>query len=318
MSDNTSATTMNLPPVDVVGLGLNAMDYITVVPEFPRPDSKVSISEIRLEPGGQVATALVVCRRLGLDVRYVGSVGSDALGQAQLASLESEGVPTDHVRVVPGATTQLAIAIVEEDVGERTILWHRDPLLIYPEALVTPHLVGSARLLHLDGRDSRAALCAARLARKAGIPVMVDIDKRYDDSTEELLSLVDYLIAAESFALEFTSSRTGPDAVLALAECFPQAVTGVTLGARGAIFVQEGHALHSHAFDVPVRDTTGAGDVFHGAFIFGVLSGWDLAETIRFSHATAAIKCGQLGARTGIPRLSEIREFLETARERND
>jgi len=316
MSDPPGATTIAPSPVDVAGLGLNAMDYVTVVPVFPEPQSKVPISELRLEPGGQVATALVACRRLGLAVRYIGSVGSDDLGRAQLASLRSEGIATDWVRIVEGATSQLAIAIVEEGVGERTILWHRDPKLVYPESGVSPELIGRARLLHLDGRDSRAALRAAGIARELHIPVMIDIDKRYDNTTEELLGRVDYLIAAESFALEFTGAAGAPEAALALSEEFPQALTGVTMGAGGAVFVEAGRPVRSRAFEVEVRDTTGAGDVFHGAFIYGILSRWDLGTTTRFAHAAAAMKCRRLGARTGIPRLDEVREFLRTARER--
>jgi sulfofructose kinase len=316
MSNRADATPNTSPPVDVVGLGLNAMDYIAIVPEFPSPETKVEISEVRLEPGGQVATALVTCRRLGLTVRYIGSVGSDDLGRAQLASLVAEGISTSYVRVVPHATTQMAVAIVQEAVGERTILWHRDPRLIYPAGELRHEVITEGRLLHLDGRDSEAALRAARIARGAGIPVMVDIDKRYDETTEGLLETVDYLIAAEEFALGFTGADNTRDAVMALAGRFPQAVVGVTLGPRGAIFAAEGGLVESPAFDVPVRDTTGAGDVFHGAFIFGVLDGWDLETTTRFAHAAAAMKCREPGARTGIPRLEEIQRFLETARPR--
>lgn len=318
MSDHPDATTMNVPRVDVVGLGLNAMDYITVVPRFPEPESKVPISEIRLEPGGQVATALVVCRRLGLDVRYIGSVGSDDLGRAQLASLELEGIPTRYVRIVDGATTQMAIAIVEAGRGERTILWHRDPRLIYPAEEISLDIIARARLLHLDGRDTMAALRAARFAHESGVPVMIDIDKRYDETTEELMGMVDYLIAPVSFAREFTGCTDAPAAALALASQFPQAVTGITLGPAGAIFVRDGRPIRSRAFRVPVRDTTGAGDVFHGAFIFGILGGWSLDQTIRFAHAAAAIKCQVLGARAGIPRLDEIARFLESAQEREN
>jgi sulfofructose kinase len=318
MPDNARATSTLLPPVDVVGLGLNAMDYVTVVPAFPRPNSKMSIREVRLEPGGQVATALVTCRRLGLDVRYIGSVGSDDLGRTQLASLAREGIDTGLVRVVDGAATQMAIAIVEEGVGERTILWYRDPALTYPWSEVSAAAISNARLLHLDGRDTEAALRAAHLARESGVAIAIDIDKRYDDTTEELLGLVDYLIAAESFALEFTRCDTVGEAALSLSRRWPQALTGVTMGDRGAVFVRNGKVVRSHAFDVPVRDTTGAGDVFHGAFIFGVLNHWDLEETTRFAHAAAALKCRQIGARTGIPRMSEIRAFLKTAQERRD
>jgi sugar/nucleoside kinase (ribokinase family) len=302
--------------VDVVGLGLNAMDFVAFVSEFPRPDSKVEIRELSLEPGGQVATALVTCRRLGLRVRYLGSVGSDDLGRAQLESLRREGIATDHVRIVEGATTQTAIAIVPEGTGERTILWHRDSRLTFPPESVGRAALEGARLLHLDGRDSRAALAAARMAEESGIPVMVDIDKRYDETTEELLGRVDYLIAAGSFALEITGCRDEVEAAMALSERFPRALSGITLGAGGAVFVDEGRPVRSPAFEVEVRDTTGAGDVFHGAFIFGVLSGWDLHRTIRFAHATAAMKCRAPGARRGIPALREVQEFLETARER--
>lgn len=316
MPNPTDATPNLGPRVDVVGLGLNAMDYITVVPDFPRPETKVEIAEVRLEPGGQVATALVTCRRLGLEVRYIGSVGSDHLGQAQLASLDSEGIATEHVRVVPGATTQMAIAIVQKEIGERTILWHRDPKLIYPAAELQPGDITDARLLHLDGRDSEAALRAARIARAAGIPVMVDIDKLYDETTGRLLETVDYLIAAGEFAVAFTNAASFSEAAMALAGRFPQAVVGVTLGAGGAIFVENGALVASAAFDVAVRDTTGAGDVFHGAFIFGILEGWGLEATTRFAHAAAAMNCRELGARGGIPGLEEIRRFLETARPR--
>jgi sugar/nucleoside kinase (ribokinase family) len=290
------------------------MDYITLVPAFPAPETKVPITSVRLEPGGQVATALVTCRRLGLTARYIGSVGSDELGRQQLESLEREGLDPSWVRVVPGATTQMAISIVEEGVGERTILWHRDPRLIYPEAEIPPEAIRRARLLHLDGRDGRAALAAARIAREAGIPVMIDIDKWYDETTGPLLGLVDYLIAAGSFALELTGESTGEAAALGLARRFPRAVTGVTMGARGAVFVRDNEPIASRAFDVEVRDTTGAGDVFHGAFIVGVLGGWDLGETTRFAHAAAALKCREPGARRGIPRAHEVEAFLATAR----
>jgi sulfofructose kinase len=306
----------SLTRVDVLGLGLNAMDYITVVPQFPQPGKKTAIREVRLEPGGQVATALTVCRRFGLQARYLGSVGSDELGRLQIESLEKEGIDASLVRVVEDTTTQLAFIVLEQSVGERTILWHRDERLTFPENEVTREIVASGRILHLDGRDSAAALRAAEWARETHIPVVIDIDKIYDASTVQLLNLVDYLVAAEELATEMTGFENAEDAASALAERFPRATTGVTLGRAGAVFVLEGMPERSPAFEVDIRDTTGAGDVFHGAFIFGVLQEWDIRKTIRFAHATAAMKCRQYGARAGIPTLAEVESFLETARER--
>lgn len=316
MSSQSDATTIPPARFDVVGFGLNAMDYITVLPEFPQPQTKIQIREVRLEPGGQVATALATCCRLGLRGRYIGSVGSDRLGEMQLESLRQEGIDIELVRIVEGATSQLAFALVEEHVGERTILWHRDSRLIFPASALRREEILSGRLLHLDGRDSAAALQAARWTRRSKVPIVIDIDQIYDETTVELLTLVDYLIAAEDFANHLTGQNDPEAAAKELAARFPQALTGITLGTRGAIFVCDNELHRSFAFDVPVRDTTGAGDVFHGAFIFGILEGWDRETTIRFAHAAAAMKCTMLGARRGIPRLEEVEEFLETARER--
>jgi sulfofructose kinase len=285
--------------LDVVGLGLNAMDTICVVPEFPRLNTKTHMREVRVEPGGQVATALTTCSRFGLRARYIGSVGNDSWGKAQLASLQTENLEL-HVREVEGATSQIAIIVIEEGVGERTILWRRDPRLVYPVEMLRRELITSARILHLDGCDSAAALQTAKWAREARIPVVIDIDEIYDDSTHELLRLVDYLIASSDFAED----------PLELAERYGCAVVGITRGADGATFVdRDRRVIQSPGFEVPVADTTGAGDVFHGGFIYGLLQGWQLEETIRFANAVAAMKCMQIGARNGIPNLQQAQAF---------
>jgi len=286
--------------VDVAGLGLNAMDTICVVPVFPRPTSKIHMCEVRVEPGGQVATALVTCTRLGLTARYIGSVGTDSWGKAQLASLRAEKLEL-HVREVENAGSQVAIILIEEGIGERTILWRRDPALQYPIGELDRDLITNAKILHLDGCDSAAALQAAHWARKAGVPVIIDIDEIYDDSTHELLTLVDYLIASSDFA-------ENPEELAARYGC---RVVGITRGPEGAVFFDHGRLLRSSAFKVPVVDTTGAGDVFHGAFIYGLLQNWHPEDVIQFAHAAAAMNCMQIGARRGIPTLSAVKEFLK-------
>jgi sugar/nucleoside kinase (ribokinase family) len=298
-----SATLQN-NTIDVVGLGLNAMDTICVVPGLPRFNTKTHIREVRIEPGGQVATALATCTRLGLRARYIGSVGKDDWGKAQIASLQTENLEL-HVREVDGATSQVAIILIEEGVGERTILWRRDPKLQYPVEDLRRELIVGARLLHLDGCDSAASLQAAKWAREAGIPVVIDIDEVYNDSTHELLRLVDYLIASSDFAEDPRE----------LAERYGCPVVGITRGAEGATFVdRDRRVLHVPGFKVNVADTTGAGDVFHGGFIYGLLQGWALEENVRFANAVAAMKCTQIGARRGIPRLEEVRIFLRNSK----
>jgi sulfofructose kinase len=295
--------------VDVVGLGLNAMDTICVVDRFPEPNTKTAIQNVRVEPGGQVATALVTCATLGLKTRYIGSVGNDDRGRMQIESLRSAGLDTSLVRVVEGAVTQFAIILLEKGVGERTILWHHDPLLNYPLEQLDRTIITSGRILHLDGCDTAAALQAARWAREASIPVIVDIDEMYDDSTEELLRHVDYLIAAEDFARRVLGDVAPEEAVRALADRFGCGVVGMTLGAKGAVIAENGRIVRSAGFKVEVADTTGAGDVFHGAFIYGLLQGWRLEDIARFANAAAALKCTKLGARRGIPGIEEIQSL---------
>ena len=300
MERHTSSTvTLQNSITDVVGLGLNAMDTLCVVRRFPTPNSKTPLNEIRVEPGGQVATALTTCSRLGLKARYIGSVGTDEWGKAQLASLAAEQLEL-CVRQVEGALSQAAVILLEEGVGERTILWRRDPRLIYPAEQLRRESIVNARILHLDGCDSAAALQAARWAREARIPVTIDIDELYDETTHEVLRTVDYLIASSDFA----------DDPRELHDRYGCRVVGITRGAEGAIFFENGRLMKSTAFRVPVVDTTGAGDVFHGAFIYGLLQNWVLDDVIRFSHAVAAMKCMQMGARRGIPTLGAVQEFL--------
>jgi len=292
--------------VDIVGLGLNAMDTICVLERFPKHNTKVKIREVRTEAGGQVASALATCARFGLTTRYIGSVGDDERGQTQLASLHAAGLHTDWVRVVNGAVTQFAVILLEDGVGERTVLWHHDPLLNYPAADLVRESITSSRMLHLDGCDNAAALKAARWAREAGVPVLIDIDELYDESTEELLRHVDYLIAAEDFVGKILGDVQPEDAVRMLADRYGNRVAGITLGERGAIFLEGGRVFWSEGFQVNVADTTGAGDVFHGAFAYGVLRQWPLEIIARFANAAAGLKCTRIGARRGIPELGDV------------
>ncbi len=293
-------------PIDVVGFGLNAMDMICVVPRLPEPGSKIHMCSVRVEAGGQVATAMTTCARLGLKTRYIGSIGSDHWGEAQIASLRQENLEF-HLREVADAPSQIAVILLEEGIGERTILWRRDSRLNYPVNELDRNLVCSGRILHLDGCDSSASIQAAAWAKEAGIPVVIDIDELYDDSTHELLGMVDYLIASSDFAQD---PRT-------VAERYDCPVVGITRGAAGAVFVKGDRLIDSPGFEVPVKDTTGAGDVFHGSFIYGLLQGWDLEDVIRFSNAVAAMKCMHIGARSGIPSLSAVQDFLKNHDERS-
>ena len=285
--------------VDVAGLGLNATDTVLVVREFPPLGGKARALSMARQAGGQVATALVTARRLGLRSRYIGKVGSDGAGRFQRRSLEQEGVDIRHVQTVRGAPNQIGLIIVDQATGERTVFWDRDARLTLRPADVPREAVLSARVLHLDGCDVEACLQAASWAKQAGIPVVADLDTVYKN-VERLFPMIDYLIASANF-LPAVTGRNDPFKVLEyMAREYGIRTPGMTLGRDGALALAGGRFYYSPGFVIETVDTTGAGDVFHGALIFGLRRGWPVDRMLEFSNAMAGLNCTAVGARGGI------------------
>ena len=297
---------------DGVALGLNAVDHLIVVPHYPEFNSKILYQSHRLAAGGQSATAMVTLARLGLRASYIGKVGSDEYGRFQISSLASEGVETAGVKVVEGAESQNAFIIIDQATGERTIMWRRDQRLTISEEEVDERAVTAGRVLHIDGHDVAASIAAARFARKQRIPVVLDIDNVYA-GVERLLPLVDFLISSSSFPERVTGERDLAAALKRLSEITGSLLVAATLGSEGVLAFIHGQYVHSPAFKVECRDTTGAGDAFHGGFIYGLLKGFSVEETLRFANAVAALKCRALGARTSLPRLDEVTALLASS-----
>lgn len=295
-------------PYDVVGLGLNAVDYLCVVPHFPRFDSKVKMLEFKREAGGQVATALVALTRWGLATSYIGKVGEDELGRYTRQELKREGVDTTHLKVAPGATSQFAFIMVDQQTGERTIVWHRDEKTDLTPQEVSRSAVTAGRVLHLDGHEIDAAIQAARWAREEGIPIVLDIDAIHP-KTAELIRTADFLIGDQDFPTAFTGNSDREAALREIASLGPREVA-MTLGTEGAMALSTEGVRYSPGFKVKAVDTTGAGDLFHAGFIYGIFQGWGLPERLAFANAVAALKCRQLGGRAGIPTLEEVYCFM--------
>jgi sulfofructose kinase len=282
-----------------VGLGLNATDTVMSVPKFPALGGKERVVASSMQAGGQMATALVTCSRLGLRVRYIGKIGNDAGGKFQLASLRKEGFDLQYAQMMRGVPNQFGNIIVDQATGERTVFWDRDARLTVKPTEIRPGAIKSARLLHLDGCDVDAALAAAKLARAAGIPVLADLDTVYKN-VEKLFPYIDYLIASTQF-LPAVTGHADPFKVLEnMARVFKVRTPGMTLGRDGALVYHQGRFHYSPGFVVETVDTTGAGDVFHGAFAFALLASWDIVRALDFANAMAALNCTVLGARGGI------------------
>lgn len=298
-------------PFDAVGFGLNAVDHLIVVPEYPAYDTKIRLLEHKLSAGGQTATAMVSLQRLGLKTAYAGRFGSDAEGSFGLSTLKDDGVNVDYAEVVEGARNQIAFITIDARNGERTIVWDRDDRLAYRSDEAPVEFGSMGRVLHLDAHDPPACLRLAQAAREAGTIVSADIDNVYD-GLPALLPFIDIMIGSKEFPHRVTGISDHREALIELKTRYGCALTGMTLGTTGAIVYCDGEFIESRAFEAPggCKDTTGAGDAFHGGFLYGLLRGDDIETSLRYGNAVAAMKCSALGARPGLPTHAQLQEFL--------
>ena len=305
------------PQFDVVGVGLNATDTLLMLPRFPAYGGKVQFDEEMLSPGGQVASAMAVCARLGLRAKYIGTVGDDERGRIQVESLQGSGINLDHLQVRKGCPNQSAYILIDRSTGERTVLWKRPECLRIDPGEIAPEQITCARLLHIDGHDTPAMEHVARIARAASIPVTVDVDTIYH-GFDRVLPLIDYLVASSEFPLQWTSEQDPFQALEMIQDEYGMRVAGMTLGPYGALARVDGRFVYSPGFVVDCLDTTGAGDVFHGAFCYAVLQEMPTKDTLEFANAMAALNCKASGARGGIATREDARTLMEGGERRSN
>jgi len=308
------------PAFDLVGVGLNATDMLLLVPKYPELGGKVAFEREVLSPGGQVASALVTCGKLGLRAKYIGAVGDDERGRIQMASLREAGLDLDDVEIRADCPNQSAYIVIDQSTGERTIFWHRPECLALDPTHITPEKIAGARMLHVDGHDTPAVARAARIARDHGIPVSVDVDNVYP-GFDQVLACVDYLVGSTEFPARWTGERDPFRALERIQNEYGQEhqgmkVAAMTLGPYGALAREGEQFVYSPGFVVDCVDTTGAGDVFHGAFCYSVLKGASVRDALEFSNAMAALNCTRLGARGGIATADEARILIERGERR--
>ena len=300
---------------DIVGLGLATLDVLIRVGDMPTWERGGSVAGFGLDGGGMVGTACVAAARLGTRVGYIGTAGSDLAGELKVRTLSERGVDVSRVVRRPGAETAVVIVYVHEETGERVFVGLRgfSDSPVRQGELDREYITG-AEFLHLDGFHGDAALQAARWMREAGRRVAIDCSRTdggpVSPKLVELLSLVDVLICGSGFGRALTGREDLWEAGRAMLDHGPTVVVQ-TEGADGCYTTTAEESFHTPAFQVEVLDTTGAGDVFHGAYLVGLLNDWSLPSVAQFASAVAAIKCAKLGGREGIPTLEETVEFLE-------
>jgi len=292
---------------DVVGVGENSIDLVYRIPAVLTADGKQPITSYRESAGGQVATALCAAAALGLRTSYVGTFGSDEHGQMVRQQLAARGVDVAWAPVRP-VRNRRAVVIVDETSGSRSILWERDPALALTAGDLPRSIIAAARVLHVDDVDVDISLQAAAIARAAERVVTADIDQ----ITARTGALVD-AVTHPIMARHVPSALTGEDNLERALRSLRQphhALLAVTLGSRGAMLLVNDAVHHAPAPPIHAVDTTGAGDVFRGAFIYALLRGDTPEAILRFAAAAAAVSCTREGAIDSVPTLAEIEQLL--------
>jgi len=277
------------------------------VPGVLGPNVKLPVSSKQIRYGGQVATTLATCASFGLRAALLGTAGNDDEVHRLCKALEDRGVDTTLLFRRP-VRHRRAMVLVSADTGDRAVLWERDAQLALAANEIPRETIESARLLHIDDVDVEAALAAAAIARHAGIPVTSDIDA-ITDRTRDLIAAVSVAMFAEHVPRALTG-EPDPERALRALRTTHSGMLCVTLGARGSMLLHGNQLFRVPAPAVHAVDGTGAGDVFRGAFIYGLLRGDSPVDILRVANAAAALSCTREGALDSVPTKREVEEFL--------
>ncbi len=299
----------------IIGLGLSTLDVLIRLSEMPTWEHGARIDGFGFDGGGPVGTAMCAAARLGATVGFVGTAGNDRVADLKVELLTEYDVDISHLLRRDAPEDQVVIVYVDSRTGERTFSGFGQPRqhLLKPEELDKGYIL-SADYLHLEGFHAEAALQAAKWMHEAGKTVVLDGSKTQEPDVRpyyrELVPYVDVLICGEGFGRALSGGIEDLyEAGERILEMGPRIVVQ-TEGADGSYTVTEEERFHTPAFSIEVVDTTGAGDVFHGAYIVGLLHGWDLRMVALFSTAVSALKCQRLGGRAPIPTFDQVMAFL--------
>jgi sulfofructose kinase len=298
---------------DVVGLGVSPLDMVTLVDHFPAEEGVQMALDLAVQGGGPVATALVTLARLGAKTAMLDAIADDWRGALVGEEFRKEGVCVDYLKVSPGRISSTATVLVSRQAGgARAIVFYPGTAPELSPADLPRPAIESARFLHVNGRHWEACLQACRWARAAGVQVSFDGGAhRYRPELRQLVPLTDVCIVARDFAEKYTQETDIPKATDFLLREGPRLVA-ITDGVRGSwVRSREGEVFHQPAYLLPdMVDTTGCGDSYHGAFLFGRLRGWKLEKTAALASAVAALNSQHLGGRGGLPTLEQAEAFL--------
>jgi sulfofructose kinase len=286
----------------VVGVGLATIDMLCVAPRID--ERLVELSVFSIQGGGSVATGLATAATLGAKARFFGRLGDDDFGRFVQGGLTDQGVDTSLVSVEPGKISAVSLVHIDELTRRRKILFTRGSTSPLLPADLPPRLLDSAQVLVIDGYQPALQAALAEKARAKGITVLLNAG-HLTGGMGELLALSDIVIGSERFASEFAPSDDVEKSLREMTRIGPR-IAVITLGDAGAMALEDRKLVQQEAIDVFVADTTGAGDVFCGAFAYATLQAWPLEHALPFANAAAGLTCRSLGAQSALPKLEEV------------
>ncbi len=304
---------MDSPAIfDVLGLGCTTVDDLLYVSSFPAVEAKVQVRRRERQCGGLTATALVAAARLGCRCAFAGLLGEDADSRFVIECLRREGVDVTHLVPRADARPIRSTIIVDEGQHTRTILYDLSGAVGADPDLPPAKVIEATRVLFVDHYGIAGMIRAARVARAAGIPVVADLERSDWPGFAQLLELVDHVIVSERFAQRQTGDSDPVAAARRLWNADRQVVV-VTCGEKGCWYLsrEDSQPQYQAAFPVEVVDTTGCGDVFHGAYAAALARGLDLPQRMQLAAAAAALKATRHGAQAGIPTREAVERFLQ-------
>jgi ribokinase len=294
--------------MDCIGIGISTMDLMVEVDAFPQNDSKNVATRSHIGGGGPTANAVAALSKLGLQTGLLSTVGDDLFGEANIAELSWFGVDTSGIQIVPAAEATYAHVIVERFTGKRTIILNAEDAAELDPGKIPNRYSRQVKSVILDSRANTSMLTVAERLKARGAKIMFD-GGSVQKFTQDILQIADYPIVSEKFALTFFGNSQHGTNVLKLLE-FGGDISGITLGPTGSVIACDGEVFEIPAFTIQAVDTTGAGDLFHAGCLYGILQNWDIPAVGQFASAVAALGCLALGARSGIPTLKEVSDFL--------
>jgi sulfofructose kinase len=301
---------------DCVGVGLCALDFLSILPHYPASNEKTNVARARIQGGGPVPTAVYALARYGWKAAYVGCVGNDSAGNIIVQGLQKGGVDVSRMVRDPDSRTAHSFIWVDSGNGNRTVALDRTNIRDMTESEVPLDWIQDSRILLCDGRETEANLAALKAAKESNTITVFDASSKRD-RMDDILAMIDFPIVSKDFVTNVFKTiflEVGLDRLLT----YGARAAVVTVGEDGCVWkTADGKSGMEPGFVVDVRDTTGAGDIFHAGFIHGLLSGWEIGRSCRFGCAAAALKCRALGGQPGVVSVSEVLNYIEIGNVRN-